>query len=370
MNLLPIVEAPGVRLRPFRAEDGADVVDGCADPLTQRFLSNLPTPYTATDARWWIDVGAPAAWTGGGTAYAVADPATDRLLGAVGLNNPVPARGQLEIGYWMRPAARGRGLAAAATRALSEHAFSAGAARLELLTEPENGPSQRVALAAGFRYEGLRRSAGASRDAGRHDLLAWVRVAGDPPGPAARVLPDLPGGVLTDEVVALRPLGPDDAALMYRLHSRPEVVANQAPPVPPTREAMERRCRLAQSGWLTGEIARLLITDVASGEPVGSCGLSYTDVAAGEASVGYALLPEWRGRGYATRAVRLLAEWAFGAAGVARLSAGTVPDNTASHRVLERVGFRREALQRGRLPGLAGARLDDLTFALLPADVR
>ncbi len=279
MTPRPVVEAYGVRLRPFRAEDSADVVDGCADPLTQRFVSNLPTPYTETDARWWIDVGAPAAWTGGGAAYAIADPATDRLLGAVGLSNPVPARGQLEIGYWMRPAARGRGLATAATRALSEHAFATGTARLELLTEPENGPSQRVALAAGFRYEGLRRSAGASRDAGRHDLLAWVRVAGDPPGPVARLLPDLPDGVLTDQVVALRPLAPDDAALMYRLHSRPEVVANQAPPVPPTREAIERRCRLAQSGWLTGEIARLLITDVASGEPVGSCGLSYTDVA-------------------------------------------------------------------------------------------
>ncbi|MEK8107992.1 GNAT family protein [Micromonospora sp. M12] len=74
--------------------------------------------------------------------------------------------------------------------------------------------------------------------------------------------------------------------------------------------------------------------------------------------------------GYATRAVRLLAGWAFGPAGIARLSAGTVPDNIASHRVLERVGFQREALQRGRLPGLAGARLDDLTFALLPSDLR
>ncbi|MEU8085957.1 GNAT family N-acetyltransferase [Micromonospora sp. NPDC049101] len=370
MTLRQVVEAHGVRLRPFRAEDTADVVDGCADPLTQRFVSNLPTPYTRTDARWWIDVGAPAAWTGGGAAYAVADPATDRLLGAVGLNNPVPARGQAEIGYWLRPAARGRGLAAAATRALSEHAFATGTARLELLTEPENGPSQRVALAAGFRHEGSRRSAGSGQDGGRHDLLAWVRLAEDPHRPTVRLLPDLPGGVLTDQVVTLRRLAPDDADLMYRLHSRPEVVANQAPPVPPTREAIERRCRLAESGWLTGDIARLLITDAASGEPVGSCGLSYADVAAGEASVGYALLPDWRGRGYATRAVRLLVDWAFGPVGVARLTAGTVPDNTASHRVLERVGFRREALQRGRLPGLAGARLDDLTFALLSADPR
>ncbi|RZT82788.1 RimJ/RimL family protein N-acetyltransferase [Micromonospora violae] len=370
MSLPQVIEAYGVRLRPFRADDTADVVDGLADPVSQRFMTGPPTPYTENDARWWIDVGAPAAWTGGGAAYAIADPATDRLLGMVALNNLAPARGQAGIGYWVRPAARGLGVATAGTRALSDHVLANGTARLELLTHPENTPSQRVALAAGFRYEGLRRSATADRKAERHDLLAWVRLAGDPPGPAARLLPDLPDGVLTDEVVTLRRRGPDDAEMMYALHSRPETVANQAPPVPPTRESIARRCRLAESAWLTGDLAGLLIIDAATGERAGSCGLSYTDVAAGEASVGYALLPEWRGRGYATRALRLLVDWAFGPVGVARLTAGTVPENTASHRVLERVGFQREGLQRGRLPGLAGVRLDDLTFALLPADLR
>ncbi|MFI7593025.1 GNAT family N-acetyltransferase [Micromonospora sp. NPDC049359] len=365
----PIVEAHGVRLRPFRADDIADLVDGCADPLSQRFVSTMPSPYTEVDARSWVKAGAPAVWAGGGAAYAIADPATDRLLGATGLSNPMPARSQADIGYWLRPAARGRGLATAATRALSEHAFDIGTRRLELHTEPENAASQRVALAAGFRYEGLRRSAGQDRNGRRYDLLTWVRLAEDPPGPTPRLLPDLPDGMLTDQVVALRRLAPQDAEMMYGLHSRPEVVANQAPPVPPTRESIERRCRLAESAWLTGDIARLLIVDVATGEPAGSCGLSYTEVTSGEGSIGYALLPRWRGHGYATRAVRLLAAWAFGPAGLARLTAGTVPENTASHRVLERVGFQREGLQRGRLPGLAGTRLDDLTFALLPADL-
>ncbi|MGC4853135.1 GNAT family N-acetyltransferase [Micromonospora sp. DT4] len=366
----PVVEAHGVRLRPFHAGDIADLVDGCADPLSQRFVSTMPSPYTEVDARWWVEAGAPAVWAGGGAVYAIADPATDRLLGGTGLSNPAPARSQAEIGYWLRPAARGRGRATAATRALSEHAFNAGTRRLELHTEPENTASQRVALAAGFRYEGLRRSAGQRRDGGQHDLLTWVRLSGDPPGPTPRLLPDLPDGVLIDQVVVLRRLAPDDAETMYGLHSRPECVANQAPPVPPTRESIDRRCRLAESSWLTGDIARLLIVDVATGEPAGSCGLSYTEVTSGEGSIGYALLPRWRGHGYATRAVRLLAAWAFGPAGLARLTAGTVPENTASHRVLERVGFQREGLQRGRLPGLAGARLDDLTFALLPADLR
>ncbi|MGN9779237.1 GNAT family N-acetyltransferase [Micromonospora sp. H33] len=363
------IEAYGIGLRLFRPEDAADTAAACADPQTQRFISGLPSPYTEEDARWWITEGAPAAWATGGAAYAIADRTTDRLLGGIGLSNPVPTRNQAEIGYWVAPWARGRGVATAATRALADRAFATGTVRLELLTSAENTASQRVALAAGFQHEGVRRDANPTRGGGRHDLLAWVRLAGDPAGPTRRLLPDLPDGRLTDGVVTLRPLGPDDADLMYALHTRPEVVANQAPPVPPTRAAIDRRCAVAGSAWLTGSIARLLILDTATGEPAGSCGLSYDEPAAGEGTIGYALLPAWRGREYAARAVRLMARWAFGTVGIARLAAVTLPDNTASHRVLEKAGFRREGLVRGAVPGLDGTRTDDLLFGLLPDEL-
>ncbi|TDB79588.1 N-acetyltransferase, partial [Micromonospora fluostatini] len=153
----------------------------------------------------------------------------------------------------------------------------------------------------------------------------------DPDGPVRRLLPDLPAGRLTDGVVTLRRLAPGDADEMYALHSRPEVVANQAPPVPPERDVIALRCRLAESQWLTGPAARLAILDAATDRFAGSCGLVYAEPGTGQASIGYALVPEFRGRGLATRAVRLLAGWAFGPVGVARLAAGTVPDNTASH---------------------------------------
>jgi RimJ/RimL family protein N-acetyltransferase len=78
------------------------------------------------------------------------------------------------------------------------------------------------------------------------------------------------------------------------------------------------------------------------------------------------MLPAWRGRGYATRAVRLVARWAFDSAGVARLVAGTLPSNVGSQRVLEKAGFRREGLQFGRLPAADGGRVDDILFAMLP----
>ncbi|GGL89941.1 GNAT family N-acetyltransferase [Micromonospora yangpuensis] len=363
------VEGDPVRLREFRVDDTDDLATACADASIRRWLPGLPAPYTEADARWWITEGAPAARAGGGVGYAIADAGTDRLLGAVGVNNPVPARQQGEIGYWVAPWARRRGVATAATRLLARQAFGAGAARLELLTDAENTASQRVALAAGFRPEGVRRAAAPLPGGGRRDLLAWVRLADDPDEPTPRVLPDLPDDRLTDGVVLLRRIAPGDVDEMYALHSRPEVVANQAPPVPPEPSAIETRCRLAESAWLVGETARLAIVDAASGAFAGSCGLGYPEPGTGHATIGYALSPAFRGRGLATRAVRLLARWAFDSVGVARIGAGTVPDNTASHRVLQRVGFHREALLRARLPGLAGGRLDDLTFALLPPEL-
>ncbi|MBY8872222.1 GNAT family N-acetyltransferase [Micromonospora sp. PLK6-60] len=364
-----VIEAGAVRLRPFRLDDVADTAAACADPVTRRFISGMPDPYTEASARWWITEGAPAAWATGGAAYAIVDPATDRLLGGIGLDEPVAARAQRQIGYWVAPWARRRGVATAATRALAGAAFAAGTARLELLTHPDNAASQRVALAAGFTHEGVRRAASRGRDGGREDMIAWVRLADDPSGPTDRLLPDLPDGRLTDGVVTLRRLAPDDADALHRLHTRPEVVASRIPPVPPTREAIDRRCRLAESHWLAGTSADLAILDAATGAVAGGCALVHDEPATGQAMLGYSLLPEARGRGLATRVVHLVTAWAF-EIGLARIWAGTRPENVASQRVLERVGFRHEGLLRGRLPGAAGTRVDSVLYGLLATDPR
>ncbi|MFJ8577119.1 GNAT family N-acetyltransferase [Micromonospora sp. NPDC093277] len=363
------IEAERVRLRPFHLDDVVDTATACADPVTRRGIAGLPDPYTEESARRWITEGAPAAWTRGGAAYAIAEPGTDRLLGGIDLSQPVPTRGQWEIGYWVAPWARRLGVATAAARALAEHAFAAGCARLELLTDEENTASQRVALAAGFRHEGVRRAADPGRGGDRKDLVAWVRLADDPPGPAVRLLPDLPDGRLSDGVVTVRRVAPGDADPLHRLHTLPEVVANRVPPVPPARESIERRCRLAESHWLAGRSADLVILDAASGTTAGGCALMYDEPATGQAMLGCSMLPEARGRGLTTRAVRLVAGWAFDI-GLARLWAGTRPENVAAQRALEKIGFRREGLLRGRLPGPDGTRTDSVLFGLLAADPR
>jgi [ribosomal protein S5]-alanine N-acetyltransferase len=55
---------------------------------------------------------------------------------------------------------------------------------------------------------------------------------------------------------------------------------------------------------------------------------------------GYAVLPQYQRRGYATEAVAGLIAWAFGRADVDRIIADTYPELVASIRVLEKNGFR------------------------------
>jgi len=89
---------------------------------------------------------------------------------------------------------------------------------------------------------------------------------------------------------------------------------------------------------------------------------------AGRADVGYWLLPEGRGEGRATRALRLISRWAFGQAGLAGLQLWTTPENTASQRVAERAGFRREGVLRSYAE-VEGRRFDAVFFSLLPSDL-
>lgn len=82
------------------------------------------------------------------------------------------------------------------------------------------------------------------------------------------------------------------------------------------------------------------------------------------ANVGYFVAQEFNGRGLATRAVAEVVQFAFGEAGLHRLEAGTLPDNHASQRVLEKNGFVRYGLARGLLK-IDGAWRDHVLFELL-----
>ena len=59
----------------------------------------------------------------------------------------------------------------------------------------------------------------------------------------------------------------------------------------------------------------------------------------GTAEIGYGILDEFQGQGYATEAVEAALDWAFRNPNVTAIEAETDPENTASQRVLAKCGF-------------------------------
>jgi RimJ/RimL family protein N-acetyltransferase len=80
-----------------------------------------------------------------------------------------------EIGYWIAPHFRGRGIAGRALELISGWAEAVGFARLQLTIFPGNDASERVAERAGYAKEGLLR-AYANQRGTLKDASIWSRV--------------------------------------------------------------------------------------------------------------------------------------------------------------------------------------------------
>jgi RimJ/RimL family protein N-acetyltransferase len=91
-------------------------------------------------------------------ALAAVDARTGDVLGGGTLHHLDAERKIVEIGYFVFPHARGRGVAAAIARMLAEHAFSLGIERVAAYVNVGNVASERVVERAGFTREGVVRS--------------------------------------------------------------------------------------------------------------------------------------------------------------------------------------------------------------------
>lgn len=83
---------------------------------------------------------------------------TGEVIGAGMLHHLDAERRIVEIGYWVLPQARGRGIATTIARMLAEHAFSLGIDRVAAYVNVDNSTSERVLERAGFTREGVVRS--------------------------------------------------------------------------------------------------------------------------------------------------------------------------------------------------------------------
>jgi RimJ/RimL family protein N-acetyltransferase len=103
------------------------------------------------------------------------------------------------------------------------------------------------------------------------------------------------------------------------------------------------------------------------GSVVGSIGLT---VSGHRGTIGYWVAADSRGHGICTRALCVVSRFALEELQLRRLELLTDPDNAASQRVAEKVGFQREGVLRAHLPHRDGRVRDGVMFSLLPGELR
>ena len=184
-----------------------------------------------------------------------------------------------------------------------------------------------------------------------------------PDQPALLAYPD---PSLTDGVVVLRRWARDDLGCVEEATQDPDIPKGTT--VPATFTPAEGLAWIERQWSRHDEGTGLsqAIADAASNEALGAGVLMARQP--GTVEIGYWLIPRARGRGFASRAVGLLARWAVTEAPLARVEALVVPDNIASQRILEKAGFRREGHLRSYLV-FERQRADALIYSLLLSDL-
>lgn len=168
--------------------------------------------------------------------------------------------------------------------------------------------------------------------------------------------------LLTDGVVALRAWNSRDASWVFAACQDPLVARFMPIPQPYT---------LADAAWF---VERRALDWESDDEPERSFAIVDADTGSGLGAIarhgpfghrfafGYWLAPEARGRGVATRALRLIVDWTLSTTDAIRLELFTDVPNDASGRVAVRAGFEREGIRRAWVVDRSGRAIDAVFY--------
>lgn len=182
-------------------------------------------------------------------------------------------------------------------------------------------------------------------------------------------MPDLPQ--LTDGRILLRPHRREDCEALHTAVT--ESVQEAAPWLQwchpgYSRAEAEVFIRLVGEAWAQRTRYPFAIIAAKDGAFLGGIEINQIVKANRLANVGYWIRTSCTRQGIASAALRLAAQYAFGALGLTRLEIVCLPTNLLSRRVAEKAGARFEALARNRIV-MHGIPRDAVVYGLLPQDV-
>lgn len=184
-------------------------------------------------------------------------------------------------------------------------------------------------------------------------------------------LPDIPTE-FSSERLLLRRYRPEDSAVYCQMvqanrdHLR-EFMPSTMAAVQTEADAAELLRQLTGE-WQSGNLFIFGVWEKGSQRYVGEAYLANPDWHVPCIELGYFLVKEKTGRGYATEAAQAAVQLAFAHLKVVRVELQCAADNHASQRVAERCGFTLEGRQRQRQPKQDGTLVDRLWYGLLLAE--
>jgi RimJ/RimL family protein N-acetyltransferase len=173
-----------------------------------------------------------------------------------------------------------------------------------------------------------------------------------------------------DDLVRFRKWRKRDRPALYAAFSDPEILRFSWSHAEPFTEADAGAfIEWVEQGRRHGDQVQLAMVAPQDDEEILGCiSLYRVELDERRAAIGYWVAAGARRRGVATRAVQLMAAWAFDELRLARLELTTAPDNEGSQRVARRCGFVEEGRLRSHLE-FKGGRRDTVVFGALPADL-
>jgi RimJ/RimL family protein N-acetyltransferase len=183
--------------------------------------------------------------------------------------------------------------------------------------------------------------------------------------------------ILSDGVVWLTPWRDEDASAFGDFNLDPDHARwfDQPDPDPDPDRRRDHHAdviRRYHDEWMSGASLSFALRIVSDGGVIGAADLQPRPPAT--ANIAYAVTAGHRGNGYATRAVRLLAEAGLTRFGFQRIELICDVENGASRRVADKAGFTLEGIRRGGgryeyVPEFTGRPRDQALYSLITADL-
>ncbi len=183
-------------------------------------------------------------------------------------------------------------------------------------------------------------------------------------------MPTMPAiaSALTDGEVTVRPYAERDIPeILIAFQDDPTLHSRIGLERPPSGAQLGSQSETADAERVAGERLRLTIAETDTDICRGRLTVYHLDWDHSRAEVGMWLAPEVRGRGWAVRALQLVAGWLFEACGIHRVELLVEPGNEPMLRAAAAAGFLQEGVLRGYVRH-GRERRDMVVFSLLPGD--